>query len=145
MSTELILQRLRLFLLALSGALCVGTIVELSLIGHWEDLPQFLPFILCTLGLGVVVAMLLRPQARTIRVLRWIMGITFAGSLFGVFEHIEHNFSFALEIQPNATVGQIFFDALGGANPLLAPGMLAVAAMLAMAATYYHPSMETPS
>ncbi|MEZ4713815.1 MAG: hypothetical protein R3A44_41890 [Caldilineaceae bacterium] len=139
MSAELILQRLRLFLLALAGFLCIGTIAELALIGHWEDPPQILPFVLCILGLGAVAATLWQPTPRTIRVLRWIMGITFAGSLFGVFEHVEHNIGFALEIQPNATVGQVFFKALGGANPLLAPGMLALAAMLAIAATYYHP------
>jgi hypothetical protein len=31
---------------------------------------------------------------------------------------------------------------LGGENPLLAPGILAVAAMLALAATYYHPALS---
>ncbi|MCB9150073.1 MAG: hypothetical protein H6641_15055 [Caldilineaceae bacterium] len=141
MSSERILQRLRLFLLAMAAFLFIGTIVELALISHWEDPTQILPFVLCALGAGAVGAMLFRPAPRTIRVLRWIMGIAFAGSLFGVFEHIEHNIGFALEIQPNATVSQVFFDALGGANPLLAPGMLALAAMLAMAATYYHPSI----
>lgn len=141
MSAELILHRLRLFLLAISASLCIGTIVELALIGHWEDPPQILPFVLCFLGFGAVTAMLLRPAQNAVRALRWIMGVAFAGSLFGVFEHVEHNIGFALEIQPNATVGQVFFDALGGANPLLAPATLAVAALLAIAATYYHPSI----
>lgn len=139
MSNELILQRLRTFLLGLAAFLCAGTMVELALIGHWEGPPQILPFVLCGLGLAAVIALLLRPQRRIIRLLRWVMGVTFAGSLFGVYEHIEHNIGFAMEIRPNATMGDVFFDALGGANPLLAPGMLALAAMIAIAATYYHP------
>jgi len=140
-NNELILQRLRTFLLLLAGFLCIGTIVELSLIEHWDDLPQVLPFVLCGLGLVVVLLVLIRPQHNTIRLLRWVMGIAFVGSLFGIFEHVEHNIGFALEIQPNAVVGDVFFQALGGANPLLAPGMLALAAMLAIAATYYHPML----
>lgn len=143
MSSELILQRLRHFLLLVAGFLCVGTIIELGLIEHWDDPPQILPFVLCGLGLAVVLIVLLRPHRNTIRLLRWVMGITFAGSLFGIYEHVEHNIGFALEIRPNATTGDIFFEALGGANPLLAPGMLAVAALLAVAATYYHPVLTS--
>jgi hypothetical protein len=60
--------------------------------------------------------------------------------LIGIYEHIEHNLAFELEIRPNATAGQVFMEALGGASPLLAPGILALAAILAIAATYYHPA-----
>lgn len=113
--------------------------VELALTQHWENAIQILPFVLCGLSFLVIVALLLRPQRRTVLWLRWIMAITFMGSLFGVFEHIEHNIAFALEIQPNAVTSDVFLEALGGANPLLAPGILAFTALLALAATYYHP------
>jgi hypothetical protein len=33
-------------------------------------------------------------------------------------------------------------DALMGANPLLAPGILALAGVLAIAATYHHPALR---
>jgi hypothetical protein len=64
------------------------------------------------------------------------------GSLLGVYEHIEGNIGLLLEVTPNATTAKIISEALGGANPLLAPGMLALAAVLAVAATYYHPALE---
>lgn len=137
-----ILQRLRIFLLLVSGLLCIGTIVELSLIEHWESWAQQLPLVLCGLGLIVVILVFIRPQHNTIRLLRWVMGIAFVGSLFGIYEHIEHNIGFALEIQPNATIGDVFLPALGGVNPLLAPGTLAFAAAIAIAATYYHPMLS---
>lgn len=142
MSAEIVLHRLRRFLLALAGFMSIGTGVELALAEHWEGAVQILPFVLCGLSFLVIVAVLFRPQPRVVYVLRWVMGITLAGSLFGIFEHIEHNLEFAQEIRPNAAVADLFFDALGGANPLLAPGILAFTALLALAATYYHPLLS---
>ena len=138
-SVEEILARLRQFLLALAAFLCLGTIAELVLIGHYEGPTQILPLILCGLGAICALSVVLRAHIKTVRVLRWVMSFTFTGGLFGIYEHLEHNFGFELEIRPNAGVSDVFWDALGGANPLLAPGMLAVAALLALAATYYHP------
>ena len=142
MNDGVVLNRLRRFLLILAAFMSLGTLVELALTQHWEDAIQILPFVLCGLSFLVIMAMLLRPQRRTVLWLRWIMAITFVGSLFGVFEHIEHNIAFALEIRPSAVTSDVFLMALGGANPLLAPGILAFTALLALAATYYHPVLS---
>jgi len=143
MSAEIVVERLRRFLLILAGLICVATVVELWLIKHTEDSIQFLPFVLCGLGLVAIVAVLLRPQRGTLRLLQGIMVLLIIGSGFGIYEHVASNWEFALEIQPNATMNTLIFKALGGANPLLAPGMLAFAAILAIAATYYHPALGT--
>jgi hypothetical protein len=145
MNDGVVLKRLRWFLLTLAAFMSLGTLVELALAQHWEDAIQILPFVLCGLSFLISVAMLLRPQRRTVLWLRWIMAITFVGSLFGVSEHIEHNIAFALEIRPNAVTNDVFLEALGGANPLLAPGILAFTALLALAATYYHPLLSKES
>jgi len=142
MNDAVILNRLRRFLLVLAGFMAMGTGVELALIQHWENAIQILPFALCGLSFLVILTVLLRPQRRTVLWLRWIMAITFVGSLFGVFEHIERNIAFALEIRPNAVMNDVVLEALGGANPLLAPGILAFTALLALAATYYHPVLS---
>lgn len=142
MSADLILARLRHFLLGLAAFICVGTLVELALTKHWDDPTQILPFLLVGASLFAIGAVLLRPQRGWLRLLRWITSITLAGSLFGVFEHIEHNIKFALEIRPNAVVSDVLLEALGGANPLLAPGILAFMALLALAATYCHPALQ---
>jgi hypothetical protein len=141
MSTEQVLQRLRTFLLALAALLCVGTLVELSLINHLESPIQVLPFILALAAIVVAVWVLLRPTWLSLWVLRVVMAITLLGSAFGVFEHIEHNLAFELEIRPNAVATDVLLDALGGANPLLAPGVLGIAALIALA-TYYHPKLR---
>ncbi len=143
MSAEVVLQRLRRFLLVLAGLMCVATVVELGFEEHWENPIQVLPFVLCGAGLIAVTLFLAQPTRVSVHVLRWTMGVVFVGGLFGLFEHIEHNLEFALEIHPNAAAGELLLDALGGANPLLAPGILALAALIAVAATYYHPALRS--
>ncbi len=142
MSAEIVVQRLRRFLLVLAGSLCIGTVVDLLLVEHRQDLVQFIPFILSGLGLIAVAAALFRPQRTTLRALQIVMVLNILGSLFGVYEHVEYNMAFALEIRPNTTTSAAFWAALSGANPLLAPGILALAAIIALAATYYHPALE---
>jgi hypothetical protein len=121
--------------------MCAGTIVELLLAEHTESLAQLIPFGLCGLGLIAVVAALLWPRRGTLLALRMVMGLLLLGSLLGVYEHIEGNLEFALEIRPTATFGMVWLDVLKGAAPLLAPGILALVAIIALAATYYHPAL----
>lgn len=142
MSAELVLERLRRFLLTLTALLCVGTVIELALTEHTETIVQWIPFGLCGLGFMAAIGVLLRPQRLTLLGLRVCMGLLALGSFLGIYEHLEHNMAFELEIRPNAVVREVFVAALGGANPLLAPGILALTAILAIAATYYHPALE---
>jgi len=141
MNSDLVLARLRRFLLLVSASLCLGTVIELWLMEHTEG-AQLIPFVLCGLGLAVVGAMWFRPQKPVLWALRGVMSLVALGSLFGIYEHLEHNASFYLEIHPNATSAEAFIGAFSGPNPLLAPGILALAAVLAWAATYYHPALK---
>ncbi len=70
------------------------------------------------------------------------MGLVALGSLFGIYQHVVNNLGFYREIHPNAPTGAAVWGALAGASPLLAPGVLALASMLALAATYYHPVLD---
>jgi hypothetical protein len=142
MNDGLVLKRLRLFLLAVSGVLFAGSLLELYVIGHWEDVVQFIPFGLCGLGLVAVLAVWVWPHRISLLALRGVMVGVVLGSLFGIYEHISNNFAFELEIQPNEAISTALMHSLAGANPLLAPGVLALAAVLAIAATYYHPAMQ---
>ncbi len=142
MSEQTLLQRYRLFLFLLTGAIFIGVLVELYFTEHTESPLQWIPFVLSGFGLVALVGVLVRPQRAMIFALRGVMGLVTLGSFFGMFEHIEHNLEFALEIRPNAVASDVFVEALGGPNPLLAPGILALGALLALAATYYHPDLD---
>jgi hypothetical protein len=142
MNANLILYRLQRFLLGLSGFLFAGTLVELAFRNHTRELVQLIPFVLCTLGLLAIGLVLARPQPRTLLALRVWMGVTVLGSLVGLYEHVANNIGFQLEVSPGSTTAQLIAAALRGASPLLAPGILVVAAVLALAATYAYPAVR---
>jgi hypothetical protein len=142
MSAERVLARLRRFLLGLASGLLAGVLVELAMIGHTENPVQWIPFALGGLGLLALGGALLRPSRATLLALRASMALVAVGGLFGMYEHIANNVAFQLEIQPSATAVALAAAGLGGANPVLAPGILTLAAVLAMAATYAHPALD---
>jgi hypothetical protein len=138
MTTADVLRRLRLFLLSLSLLLFAGTLVEVWLVKHTKDPVQWFAFIFAGLGLLSVLLVLGRTRQNTVRVMRVLMTIVVLGSCFGVYEHISSNAELEQEIHPDEPTSQLMMKALGGSNPLLAPGTLAVAGLLAFAATYKH-------
>ena len=131
-----ILRRLRRFLLLLSLFLFGGALIELWLVGHTKEFVQWIAFALAGAGALTVLFVLFRLRAATVRLLRVGMLLVVLGSLFGMYEHFSGNVAFAREIQPNSTTAHLLWRGLQGANPLLAPGVLAVAATLALSATY---------
>jgi hypothetical protein len=128
MTSDEVLHRLRLFLLMLSAGLAVGTVVELL-------------FGFSAAALGVALLALMRPHRSSLLLLRGVMALVALGSLFGIYEHVASNLAFLLEIKPATPLVEAFWQALFGANPLLAPGVLGLAAILAMAATWQHPAL----
>ena len=83
-----------------------------------------------------MLLVLFRPGPRAVVALRVCMALIVLGTLLGIYLHVEGNVLFAQEVQPNSTTTELVLKGLGGANPLLAPGVLAVSAILAVAATY---------
>lgn len=142
MATTTVEQRLRSFLLTLSASMCVGTIVELFLAKHYDEPMQLVPFVLCGIGLIAVAAAWRVPRRTTLLALRAVMGLLLVGSLLGVYEHLASNFAFELEMRPGAVWTAVWLPALRGAAPLLAPSILALAGVIAIAATYEHPALE---
>ena len=84
MSAEVVLQRLRRFLLILAGLMCLATVVELGFEKHWENPIQVLPFVLCGAGLIAVTLLLAQPTRVSVHILRWTMGIIFVGGLWNL-------------------------------------------------------------
>ena len=114
---------------------------ELLLVEHYADRLQVLPFVMIGLGLLTTVWAWRAPSLRSIRAVRWTAGAVVLGSVAGIVLHAKGNVEFALEVTPNEPLASLIWDAVSGASPLLAPGMLALAAILAAAATYRHPAL----
>lgn len=142
MNDSVILTQLRRFLLVFAGLLLIGALIELWFSQHTGEPLQLIPFGLCALGLTAIFLALLRPKRRTLQFLRISMGVVGLGSIFGMLVHIVNNVLFQEEIQPGLSLLEKISAGLGGANPLLAPGILGIAAVLALAAVYAHPSLS---
>lgn len=142
MSAQTLVERYRMFLLGLAAFMCVGTVVELLLAEHTEQALQIVPFLLCGAALAAVLVVWVKPTAGTIRAMRLVMGALVLGSLLGVYEHLEGNWEIVLETKPNLATAEMIWQALRGAAPMLAPGILFLVALLAVAATYYHPALQ---
>lgn len=97
---------------------------------------QFVPFVLCASGLLMLWWTRRRPGRRALLALRLCMAVIAAGSLLGAWEHFEGNYEFARETHPHAARWTLVRSGLTGRDPLLAPGILAAAAAVTLAATY---------
>ena len=142
MNSEVVLARLRQFLLFISAGVFIMTVTELFFLSHWSETIQFLPFLLSGLGLITLCLAYFRPSPGTIAALRWSMIVIAACSLIGVYEHMANNLGFRMEIQPNATTWELVLATLEGANPVLAPGILMLGAVIGWAAVYQYPALE---
>ena len=131
-----VLRRLRRFLLLLAIMLFAGAVVELSLVGHTQNWLQWIPFALSALGSACVLIVLFNSTPATVRWLRICMAVVVLGTLLGVYEHISGNVSLEREVNPSAGTSRLLWRGVSGGNPLLAPGVLAIAAVLAVSATY---------
>jgi len=139
MAEDSVAQRLRRFLLGVVAAIFVGTVLELLLIGHYEDLLQWTPFIASGVGLILAGTIWFTPTEPKIWVFRWGMGIIALSSFVGMYLHFSGNLAFAREIHPSFTFWQSLWAAFTGSNPIMAPGILFLAGLLGIASTYKHP------
>ncbi len=134
--------RYRAFLLYVAALVLLGAILELWFSEHTEGLVQLIPFGLAGAGLIATIGVITKPNRRTVWALRFVTVVLAVGALYGIYEHVSHNLLFELEIRPTASLGDVVWEALFGASPLLAPAVLGLAALLAAAATYGHPDLE---
>jgi len=103
----------------------VGTLVELALLEHYEEPLQRIPIFLIDIAILVII------WYRFTLSSKWSGGF-FAGTmaafipvgLVGLVLHYRSNVEFALERQPDLSEFSLFGEALGGAMPVLAPGMM---------------------
>jgi len=129
---------LRRALLAGCALALIGTVAELAIARHTGSLVQWLPFLLTGAMLPALIAFARWRGGWTRRLLRTAAVVLLLGGAFGVFEHLEHNAAFEAEIRPEAPSHEVWWEAVFGASPLLAPGIFGVAGLLAAAATWRH-------
>jgi hypothetical protein len=131
---------LRQLLLALVFIGIAGLEVELALLRHAESLEQWIPHVVLLIGLLGTVTVYFHPGAATLRIFQAIMLMFVIVGALGVYFHYRGNVEFALERDPSLTGARLFWKALRGASPALAPGALAQLGLLGLVYTYRHPA-----
>ena len=137
-------RRLRAMQLGIAAAGFAGVIAELVLHEHWAAPWQVVPFFLCGAGLAAIAAFAASPGRTTARLLQAAMLAAAAGAVIGMVQHLQGNLGFEREIFSDAPTAELLSSALGGVAPLLAPGGIALGALVGAAATYRHPAAARP-
>jgi hypothetical protein len=127
---------LRRFLLIASSVTYGASAVELALVEHWHGWTQWLPFVMAGAGLFAALWLVRDPSSRSVGAVRVVSALVVVGSAAGIVLHARGNALFALEVRPDTAGLEVAIEAATGGNPLLAPGMMALAAALAAAATW---------
>lgn len=143
MSDAVLVTWFRRFSLIIACAMCAGIIAELWLTGHYDDPLQWVPFIVCGIGIVLLIAALARPQHGLLRSLQVLMIVMAIAGGVGTIVHLRSNLELAREVKPAKAQSQPLWMALTGRNPPLAPGALGVTALIALAATYKHPALQS--
>ena len=131
---------LRRALIAIVVLGTAGLLAELGLIEHWDDAWQWTPLALLAVGLALSVAVALRPGPRLLRVFRGLMALYLLAGVAGVLLHYRGNVEFERERDPSLRGLRLFWEAVRGATPALAPGALAQLGLLGLLYAHRHPA-----
>ncbi len=134
--------RLRNFVLLVFVAGTLGTSTELVLLGHVEDVWQWVPVALLPFSLLVVAWHRLDRAPRSTRVLQGVLGLCVAGGAAGLWFHYAGNAAFELEMYPSMAGWELVRETLTGATPVLAPAAMIQLGLLGLTYTYRHPFLE---
>ena len=135
------LARIRSLLLGLVLLGTSGLLLDLITLEHTDGFAQWVPIPLLVAAILTAVASWLRPSHRTIQLHRAAMAVLLALGVVGLYLHFRGNLLFELEIEPDTRGLGLYWEALRGAVPSLAPGALIELALLGLVQTYRHPAL----
>jgi len=131
-------RRLALYLLLLGSA---GMVVELFLLGHYEEPWQWAPISLLVAGLALGTALAIHVSPLLVRSLRALMTVFVVAAGVGIYLHLRSNVEFELELRPSIEGRELILETLSGAIPALAPGAMAQLGLLGLLVCFRHPAL----
>ena len=135
-------EKLRRLLFGVFALTSAGTLLELVLLEHTEDLAQLIPLALLAASLAATGLLVVKPSAAGIRALQGLMLLLLASGVAGLYWHYTANSEFELEIYPTRAGLELFWESLKGATPVLAPGAMAAIGLLGLVYTFRHPALS---
>ena len=117
-----------------------GTGAELLLLEHVDGVWQQIPLILMALGCAALILVEARPSSVALRAFQLTMVAFMVSGVLGVWLHYQGNVEFELELQPDASGAALFWEAMKGATPALAPGTMALLGAIGVTYAHRHPA-----
>jgi hypothetical protein len=133
---------LRRMLLALVLLGAAGLLAELGLLEHFDSWTQWIPLVLLVIVLGAVIAVGMRHTPGAVRFFQVMMALCVVMGVVGVVLHYQGNMEFELERDGSLGGLRLFWEAIRGATPSLAPGALSQLGLLGLAYAYRHPALR---
>ncbi len=117
-----------------------GIATELWLLGHYEELDQFIPLGLAAVAVAGLAAAAFVPSPLTVRVFQLVMLLMVFSGFLGVWYHYQATTEFQLEMDPSLKGWALFSKAIvAKAPPALAPGAMIQLGLIGLAYTFRHP------
>lgn len=133
-------RRILLAILLLGVA---GISAELLLLGHDEDVYQWIPIALAFATVLMSLAVVMRPGAGAIRLFQVVMVLMIASGAVGMYLHFQVNIEFQLEMDPALSGISLYRKAiLAKTPPALAPGAMTQLGLIGLAYTFRHPALS---
>ena len=130
----------RRFLLVVFLVGAVGAGVDLFLLEHFEDKPQFIPLALLGLALLVLIWHVIHRGAASLRVFQVVMLLFVIAGLVGLVLHYQGSAEFQLEVNPDLSGTELFWKAIRAkAPPAMGPGAMINLGLVGLAYGYRHP------
>lgn len=137
------LRRTQRLLYLLAILVFLASMVELLAAKHYKELEQLIPFAIASVGILSVISHWFKPNTWSVRWMQGFMLVSAGASLLGVYFHISGNMEFVRELRPDASFGTALRQGFTGRDPILAPGVLAMGAFLALIASSLSPKTVT--
>jgi hypothetical protein len=118
-----------------------GTGAELLLLGHTENVWQWIPVLLILISLVTLLCYAAVRRLAIMRIFQVVMILFMISGVVGLVLHYRDKMEFKLETNPDLAGWHLFREVIKGATlpPVLAPGVMIQIGLLGLAYTYRHP------
>jgi|TARA_B110000444_G_scaffold42268_1_gene38183 amino acid permease len=108
----------------------IGTLLELYLLNHYENILQLIPVLCIAIALINSIFIYFRRSKASNNIFKIVLFLTSISGISGVFFHLQANYEFEQEIKPTANSLELFLESISGAFPVLAPLSMVVLALI---------------
>tara|TARA_Y200000002_G_scaffold236603_1_gene195460 strand:+ start:491 stop:937 length:447 start_codon:yes stop_codon:yes gene_type:complete len=110
--------------------LTLGSLLELYLIGHYEDTMQLIPIFCVSISLFNLLLLFFKVSKFTTNLFKVVLCSTLIVGIYGVYLHLKSNYQFEYEIRPSKNYWVLLKNSFSGALPTLAPLSLVVLSLV---------------